>query len=87
MAMRSSIVRIGNSQGVRIPKLLLDETGLSGEVEIRAENGTLLIGRARQPREGWDQAFQQMASRGDDLLLDAASPSLSKWDRDQWQWQ
>ena len=36
--MKTRIVSIGNSQGIRIPKLLLEQTGLSGEVEIRAED-------------------------------------------------
>ena len=84
--MRSSIVRIGNSKGVRIPKPLLDQTGLNGEVEIRAEKDTLVIGPARKPREGWAAAFREMAKRGDDRLLDTA-PSLTHWDQDEWEWQ
>ena len=84
--MRSSIVRIGNSKGVRIPKPLLDQTGLNGEVDIRAEKDTLVIGPARKPREGWAAACREMALHGDDLLLDAA-PSLTHWDQDEWEWQ
>jgi antitoxin MazE len=85
--MKSSIVRIGNSRGVRIPKPLLEQTGLEGEVEIRAENDTLVIGPARKPRDGWAAAFRAMAARGDDQLLDSVRPSSSKWDRDEWEWQ
>ena len=84
--MKSSIVRIGNSKGIRIPKPLLDQTGLNGEVEIRAEKDTLVIGPARKPREGWAAAFREMAKRGDDGLLDTA-PSLTQWDQDEWEWQ
>ena len=84
--MKSSIVRIGNSKGVRIPKLLLDQTGLNGEVEIRAEKNTLVIGPARKPREGWAAAFREMAQRGEDRLLDT-TPSLTQWDQDEWEWQ
>jgi antitoxin MazE len=84
--MKSSIVRIGNSRGVRIPKPLLDQTGLNGEVEIRAEKNTLVIGPARKPREGWAAAFREMAQRGDDRLLDT-TPSLTQWDQDEWEWQ
>jgi antitoxin MazE len=83
--MKSSIVRIGNSKGVRIPKPLLDQTGLNGEVEIRAEKDTLVIGPARKPREGWGAACREMAQREDDGLLDAA-PSLTQWDREEWEW-
>jgi len=84
--MKSSLVRIGNSRGVRIPKLLLEQTGLNGAVEIHAENDKLVIGPARKPREGWAAAFRQMTERGDDRLLDAA-PRLTQWDQDEWEWQ
>jgi antitoxin MazE len=85
--MKTRIVRIGNSRGVRIPKPLLDQTGLQGEVEINAEDGALVIRAARKPREGWDEAFREMARRGDDALLDDAPPTLSAWDEDEWEWQ
>ncbi len=84
--MKTRIVRIGNSRGVRIPKFLLEQTGLRGEVEISAQEGTLIIRPAKEPREGWAAAFQEMARRGDDALLDDASPSLSKWDEENWEW-
>jgi antitoxin MazE len=72
--MKARIVRIGNSQGIRIPKPLLDQTGLSGEVEIDAQDDTLIIRPARRPRAGWAAAFREMAHRGDDTLLDDDTP-------------
>jgi antitoxin MazE len=78
--MKTRIVRIGNSQGIRIPKSLLEQTGLQGEVEILVESDSLVIRRARKPREGWDAAFQEMARRGDDALIDGETPFLSAWD-------
>ncbi len=83
--MRTRIVRIGNSRGIRIPKLLLEQTGLNGQVDIRARHGSLVINRARRPRAGWADAFEEMARRGDDALLDP--PSLSRWDKENWQWR
>jgi len=85
--MKTRIVRIGNSQGIRIPKPLLLQTGLSGEVEMRAQNGSVVIRPAKQPRAGWAAAFAEMGRRGDDALLDEAAPSLSRWDKDGWQWR
>jgi antitoxin MazE len=84
--MKAHIVRIGNSRGVRIPKSLLEQTGLQGEVEITAEDGSLLIRATRRPREGWAAALEKMAQRGDDALLDAEAPSLSSWDEEEWEW-
>jgi antitoxin MazE len=85
--MKTQIVRIGNSQGIRIPKPLLEETGLRGEVEITAEDGSLVIRPHRQPRENWAAAFQLMAQRGDDALLDAEAPALSSWEEEEWEWR
>jgi antitoxin MazE len=67
--MKVRIVRIGNSQGIRIPKPLLQVTGLHGEVDISACDGELAIRPLKKPRAGWVAAFQEMARRGDDSLL------------------
>ena len=64
------IIKIGNSQGIRIPKLLLKQLGFPEQVTLEATpDGALLVRPARAPREGWQEAFQQMAARGDDVLL------------------
>jgi antitoxin MazE len=85
--MKTQIVRIGNSRGVRIPKPLLEQTGLQGEVDIRVAGSSLVIRRAAKAREGWAAAFQEMARRGDDRPLDDVPPTLSRWDEDQWEWR
>lgn len=85
--MKTRVVRIGNSQGVRIPKPLLEQTGLRGEVEIHAEGDSLVIRPVKKPRHGWAEAFQEMARRGDDKLLDADVPSLTSWDEEEWEWR
>jgi antitoxin MazE len=84
--MKTRIVRIGNSKGVRIPKQLLEETGLEGEVDIQARESSLVIRPGRRPREGWSKAFREMASAGDDLLMDDV-PDLSSFDREEWEWR
>jgi antitoxin MazE len=85
--MKTRIVPIGNSQGIRIPKPLLQQTGLSGEVELSAEDDALLIRPVKKARAGWAAAFQQMARRGDDTLLDEVAPSLTDWDEGEWEWR
>jgi antitoxin MazE len=83
---KSRVVRIGNSRGIRIPKLFLEQTGLCGEVEISVDGDTLVIRPARRPRTGWAAAFEEMARRGDDALLDEIGPNLSSWDEHEWEW-
>jgi antitoxin MazE len=84
--MRTRIVKIGNSQGVRIPKLLLERSNLAEEVEMEAEDDRIIICSTRQPRQDWERAFRAMAERGDDSLLDHKSPAHNRWDEDEWQW-
>ena len=84
--MKTRIVRIGNSQGVRIPKPLLELTRLHGEVEISAEDDALVIRPTKKPRTGWSATFEEMARHGEDIPLDEIAPTLSHWDQDEWEW-
>lgn len=85
--MRTRIVKIGNSLGVRIPKVLLEQSRLAEEVELEASDRQIVIRAARKPRDDWDAAFQAMRENGDDKLLDAEETySFSRWDETEWQW-
>ena len=83
--MRARIVRVGNSRGVRIPKLLLDQAGLSDHVELHAEPGRIVIEPVDRPRAGWADAARAMAARGDDALLDPPTPT--SFDGEEWEWR
>ena len=87
MTIATRIVQIGNSQGVRIPKPLLEESGLSGDVELEVRAGEILIRAARSTRSGWDEAFSAMSARGDDAPVDGQWPAASAWDEEDWQWE
>ena len=84
--MRTRIVKIGNSQGIRIPKLLLERSNLAEEVELEAEDGRIVVRSTRQPRHDWESAFRAMAERSDDALLDKNLLTQTRWDEDEWQW-
>jgi antitoxin MazE len=83
--MKSRIVQIGNSQGIRLPKVLLEEAQLADEVELEAGPGRIVIRRATRPRAGWAAAAQRMRERGEDHLLDP--PTSTRFDRDEWKWR
>jgi antitoxin MazE len=85
MVTRTRIVQIGNSKGIRVPKMLLEHAQLPDEVELQAEHGRLIVRAAREARAGWAEAAKTMRSRGDDQLLDAATPSV--FDDKEWQWR
>ena len=81
---RTRLVRIGNSRGLRIPKALIEQAGLGGDVELRVQNDQLMIRAARQPREGWDDRFRAMAECDDDAVLIGDLPT--DWDDAEWEW-
>jgi antitoxin MazE len=85
MATKTRIVRIGNSRGIRVPKILLDQAQLPDEVELHAEPGRLVVLGARRPRTGWAEAARAMAEARHDALLDAPLPT--HFDREEWEWR
>jgi antitoxin component of MazEF toxin-antitoxin module len=84
--MKARIIRVGKGWGIRIPPALLEQTGLSGEVDITAEGGAIIIRAERNPRAGWDAAFKEMGPDPDDLAGDSPAPSLTSWDDAEWEW-
>jgi antitoxin MazE len=83
--MRTELVRIGNSRGIRIPKPLIEQCGLGNTVELRVENDRLVISPRRGPREGWEEAFRAAGSAiNDEHLLQTAAPN--EFDRKDWKW-
>ena len=84
MIAKTRIVRIGNSRGIRVPKVLLEQAQLPEEVELQAEHGRLVVRAARGPRVGWADAAKAMYERGDDQLLD--TQTSTRFDDKDWQW-
>lgn len=85
--MKASIVRIGNSQGIRIPKVVLEQTQLKGEVELEVRDRQIVIRAVTRPRQDWGRKFRIMAEKGDDKLLDGEAMGLTSWDKEEWQWK
>jgi antitoxin MazE len=82
---KTRLVKIGNSQGVRIPKLVLEQLNLSTDVELEVQDDHLIVRASMHPRADWVDQFRQMAERGDDRLLDA-DLTLTEWEATEWQW-
>lgn len=79
--MKTQIIAIGNSQGIRIPKVLLEDSGISGEVELEVCEEGLLIRRSNKARKGWEDIFR--AENEDDELLDREIPTGFE---KEWRW-
>lgn len=85
MITKTRIVQIGNSKGIRVPKVLLEHAQLPDEVELQAEHGRLIVRAAQGPRAGWAEAARAMHARGDDQLLDTTTSS--QFDEKEWRWR
>ena len=83
-SVKARIVAIGNSQGIRIPKPLLEQAGLAGDVELHAEDGRIVIAAARQPRTGWAEVAATLRARGEDGLIETPAPAF---DAEEWEWR
>lgn len=81
--MKSMLVRIGNSRGIRLPKALIDEAGLTGEVDIHAEPGRITVTPLQSPRRGWAEAAAAAAHRPTALLDE---PVPTRFDEQEWEW-
>lgn len=82
--MKAKIVRIGNSRGIRIPKPLLAQAGLEGDVDLRVEDGAIIITKSSHPRDGWAEAARRAAAAGEGRLLEEPTPT--HFDEEEWQW-
>lgn len=67
--MEVSIIQIGNSKGLRIPKTILDRYSISHKVEMILEKGQIILRPISEPRKGWGMAFKKMHEEGEDQLL------------------
>ncbi len=82
--MKTEIVRIGNSRGVRIPKSFIEEAGLENEVELRLVDGGILVESAPVPRTGWAEAAKQMHDADKRDALDDLF--TTDFDDEEWTW-
>ena len=84
--MKTTLIPIGNSRGIRIPKPLIEQCGLTGTIEMDVRDGMILIHSPQHARAGWAKAFQQMARLGDDTMVDG-QPGSTRWDEEEWEWK
>ena len=85
--MRTRLIRIGNSRGIRIPKALIEAAGLDASLRMRVVDNGLLLERVDDddPRAGWAEAARVSESRGEGGLLDDPVPTA--FDESEWEWE
>jgi antitoxin MazE len=83
--MRTKLIAIGNSKGIRIPKAAIEQYGLRDDIELDLRADSLVIRPVRAPRKGWDDAFARMRRRGDDQIV-ADVDNTTEFGRKEWTW-
>ncbi len=86
MTVKARIIQIGNSQGIRIPKSILEQLGFTGEVELEVLPDQLIVRSLHQPRQQWEKYFQTMVEAGDDQLFDDEPFLQTAWEESEWEW-
>lgn len=83
--MKANIVSIGNSKGIRIPKVLLKQFDFNDQVDLEIEKDGIVIKPVKgKTREGWDSAFRLMHERKEDILL---IDEKTDFDVEGWEWK
>ncbi|MBE0673679.1 MAG: AbrB/MazE/SpoVT family DNA-binding domain-containing protein [Bacteroidales bacterium] len=67
--MEVSVVKIGNSRGIRFSKTILERYNIRDSVNLILEKGHIIIKPVTRPRKGWEKAFKEMHDNQDDGLL------------------
>jgi antitoxin MazE len=85
--MKTKVVKIGNSRGIRIPKSIIEQTGMQSEVELELKDGAIIIKPSKNTRSNWKSAFIKMANQKDDILMDQeVTHTLTSFDEEEWEW-
>ncbi|WP_345109246.1 AbrB/MazE/SpoVT family DNA-binding domain-containing protein [Hymenobacter algoricola] len=86
--MNTRLIRVGNSQGIVLPKKLLQQYHLAGEVDLQpTPEGLLITPVVKTRRQGWDERFQQAIAQGqapEGELLEGFSDEA--FEETEWQW-
>ncbi len=79
-----SLIPIGNSKGIRLPKAILEQLNIQDKLEMEVEDKRLILKPiTNKPRDGWEDALREMSSNGDDGLL---IPEVDEVEAFEWEW-
>lgn len=83
---RTRLVRVGNSMGLRLTRDVRDLVGLDQEVELEVQPGSLVIRPVPRPREGWEEKFVALQEGEDDPDLQSWGAIPNRFDTEEWEW-
>jgi len=82
--MKATIIPIGNSKGIRIPKAILEQCNISEKVSLEIKGNSIIIKPiTNKPRKDWDKYFKMMHDKKEDSLMINDQIDLEMED---WEW-
>jgi antitoxin MazE len=78
-----SVIPIGNSKGIRLPKAILEQLNIQDQLDLEVEDKQLVLKPvSRKPREGWEAALKEMSSSHEDAMIlpDSGDAEVFEWD-------
>jgi antitoxin MazE len=83
--MKARLRKIGNSQGIILPKEVIEMCSLEKEVEITVADNQIIIQASKSKRSSWEEAFKNAKGK-DEGVLDNADLIQNEWDNEEWEW-
>ena len=81
------IIKIGNSQGIRIPKVLIEQAHLEGKnLNFQVIKDGLLVSPSKQPRAGWIEAIETSLKNEDREPIDKEWLEAPLVSESEWEW-
>lgn len=86
--MKSKIVKIGNSKGLRLPKSVLEQCEFNDEVTIHVKDKKLIVASRKKSREGWAKEFERLTKNQKKTKdeLKEFRDFTTQWQKDEWEW-
>ena len=82
--MKTMLIAIGNSRGIRIPKAILEQCHFKKELDLNVEGDSIILRPLKsKPRQHWGEAFKMMHQKGDDKLIIDDGVDINSKD---WEW-
>jgi len=81
--MKATIIPIGNSKGIRIPKAILEQCNISEKVSLEIKGNSIIIKPIKNtPRKDWDKYFKMMQDKKEDKLIlnDQIDLEMEDWE-------
>ena len=84
--METKITKIGNSQGIIIPKIIIEQCKLIDRVNLEVKDNNLIVSPVvNNPRQGWEEAIIAAGvDEKDELLMEDYLEH--SWDEKEWTW-